>query len=142
MRASILAAASLLALSACTAVPDSVTGGPEKPSDKPTARVIPETVQGRWGLVPADCEPGRSDAKGLLVIGATQLRFYESTGTLGKIEERDASRIRAAFEFSGEGMTWRRDAILDVQDGGQTLIRREYGQGAAPGQFRYCRCPA
>ena len=85
---------------------------------------IPEPVQGRWGLLRADCEPGRSDANGLLVIGATKLRFYESTGTLGEIAERDASRVRAAFEFRGEGMTWRRDGVQDAHDDGQTLIRR------------------
>ncbi|MES1928351.1 hypothetical protein SADO_03810 [Salinisphaera dokdonensis CL-ES53] len=142
MRAPILAIASLLTLAACTAAPDSVTDGSEQPADTPAAQIIPETIQGRWGLVPADCEPGRGDAKGLLVIGPTQLRFYESTGTLGRIAERDASRIRAEFAFRGEGMTWRRDEVLDAQEDGQTLIRREYGEGAAPGPFEYRRCPA
>ena len=36
----------------------------------PRITEIPAAIRGRWGLVPADCEPGRSDAKGLLTITA------------------------------------------------------------------------
>jgi len=106
----------------------------------PAATEIPAAIRGRWGLVPADCTSARGDAKGLLVIDATTLKFYESLGTLKTIAESEPTRIRAAFEFEGEGMTWQRDETLDVQDGGATLIRREYGEDAAPGPFRYARC--
>ena len=101
---------------------------------------IPGAIRGRWGLVTADCEPGRADAKGLLTIDATTLEFYESVGTLDAIDEGTATRIRASFDFTGEGMTWERDVVLDVQDDGATLIRREYGEEAAPGPFRYAKC--
>ena len=37
-------------------------------------------------------------------------------------------------------MTWEREVVLDVQDGGATLVRREYGDDAAPGPFRYAKC--
>ena len=103
---------------------------------------IPAVAQGRWGLVPADCTSTKGDAKGLLVIDGTTLKFYESRGTLGKVAERSDARIRATFAFSGEGMTWTRDELLEVKDGGKTLIRREYGEDAAPGPFKYARCPA
>ena len=112
----------------------------EARADAPAPTAIPAAIQGRWGLVPADCEPGRDDAKGLLTIGADKLDFYESTGTLDTISEAAPTRIRAAFDFTGEGMTWQREVVLDVQDDGATLIRREYGQDAAPGPFRYARC--
>ena len=112
----------------------------EAGADAPAPTAIPAAIQGRWGLVPADCEPGRDDAKGLLTIGADKLDFYESTGTLDTISEAAPTRIRAAFDFTGEGMTWQREVVLDVQDDGATLIRREYGQDAAPGPFRYARC--
>jgi hypothetical protein len=102
---------------------------------------IPAAVQGRWGLVANDCDPSRDDAKGLLTIGPDTLTFYESRATLGEIREIDESRIRATFEFTGEGMTWTRDEVLDAQDGGKTLVRREYGEDAAPGPLRYTRCP-
>ena len=106
----------------------------------PRITEIPAAIRGRWGLVPADCEPGRSDAKGLLTITADKLEFYESVGTLDEIEEAGPTRIRASFDFTGEGMTWERDVVLDVQDEGATLIRREYGPDAAPGPFRYAQC--
>jgi hypothetical protein len=104
-------------------------------------RTIPAAIQGRWGLTEADCEPGRADAKGLLTISADSLEFYESVGRLDSIEEAGANRIRADFDFTGEGMTWERDIALDLQDGGQTLVRREYGEDAAADAFSYSKCP-
>lgn len=113
---------------------------PETPSAEVTANQIPAAMQGRWGLVPADCEPGRADAKGLMEVGLQKLKFYESLGTLTKITEGTGSRIRGQFSFMGEGMEWQRDQVLDLQDGGKTLIRREYGQDAAPGPLKYTKC--
>lgn len=107
---------------------------------RPAANIIPTPIQGRWGLVPADCTSTRGDAKGLLTIDGTTLKFYESVATLDEIEEAGETRIRADFDFTGEGMTWQRDVTLDVQDGGKMLIRREYGEDAAPGPFRYTKC--
>ena len=106
----------------------------------PGAAEIPAAIQGRWGLVAADCEPGRSDAKGLLEITANKLDFYESVGTLDDIKELDETRIRAVFDFIGEGQEWERDVTLEVQEGGTVLIRREDGVDAAPGDFRYNKC--
>jgi hypothetical protein len=102
---------------------------------------IPEPLRGSWGLVAADCEPGRSDAKGLLVISADKLKFYESVGTLGEASERTPMRLRASFALTGEGMTWNRDMLLDVRDGGKALVRQEFGADAAPAPLRYMRCP-
>lgn len=163
-----LSALSILALAACSQQPD--TQAPAEDSaavaPAPTATVtetatppangtstpsalatdsnpeqsIPLAIRGRWGLVPADCTSTRGDAKGLLTIDGTTLKFYESRGTLGATAERSDTRLRAAFTFSGEGMTWSRDEVLDVQGGGKTLIRREYGDDAAPGPFKYARC--
>lgn len=110
------------------------------PAPLPSATTIPAAIQGRWGLVPADCTSTRGDAKGLLTVEPALLRFYESRGTLKAVKEATDTRIRASFEFSGEGMTWQRDETLDVQDGGKTLIRREYGDDAQPGPFKYARC--
>jgi len=114
--------------------------GTATPSPAPSAATIPAAIRGRWGLVVADCTSTRGDAKGLLTIDGTTLRFYESVGTLAEVKEATGTRIRATFDFTGEGMTWQRDETLDVEDDGQTLIRREYGEDAAPGPFRYTRC--
>lgn len=105
-------------------------------------QTIPTAVRGRWGLVATDCTSTKGDAKGLLTIDATGLRFYESHGTLMHIRERDARRIVADYRFSGEGQEWNRLMVLDSQDGGETLIRRDYGEGAAPSAMRYTRCAA
>ena len=42
--------------------------------------------------------------------------------------------------FVGEGMEWERDVTLAVENGGETLIRREEGEGASPDAFRYSKC--
>lgn len=114
------------------------------PTPTPAATVaameIPEAIRGRWGLVPADCTSKLGDAKGLLTISAGQLKFYESVAKLGKVKEADDSRIRATFSYSGEGQTWTQDVVLDAQDGGKTLIRRDYGADALPGPLKYTRC--
>ncbi len=105
-----------------------------------TGTGIPVALHGRWGLVPADCTSTKGDNKGLLTITGDTLRFYESVGTLGKITERDASRVVADFAMTGEGQSWTRRMTLDAQDNGQTLVRREQGDDAMPGALRYRRC--
>ena len=105
-----------------------------------TVQSIPQAVQGRWGLVPADCTTKRGDEKGLLTIGPDSLKFYESQGKLGQIAERSDTRIRANFAFTGEGMEWVHDVVLDTQDSGKTLIRQNFGPDAEPGPYKYTRC--
>ena len=112
----------------------SPVGDPEATGDLPAA------MHGRWGLVAADCEPGRADAKGLLVIGPRRLEFYESVGTLDSVEQADGNRVRASFDFTGEGMTWERGMEIELHDGGQALVRSEFGPDAAPEPLRYARC--
>ena len=156
MRTTLVVALATLSLAACDSrsepVPEPATGeapattetAPPPPAPETTPAVqptaIPAALHGRWGLTAADCEPGRPDATGLLTVTTNKLEFYESVGTLGGIEEGSENRIRANFDFTGEGMSWERDMTLDLQDGGQTLIRREYGEDAASGPIRYSRC--
>jgi len=152
MRALTLPLLALAALAACdggsqgadeTAAPAEPATAPtatSEPTEIPAPTEIPVPIQGRWGMVPADCTSIRGDAKGLLTITADKLEFYESVGTLDTIMDAEPTLIRAAFDFEGEGMTWEREIVLDLQDDGATLIRREYGQDAAPGPFRYAKC--
>ena len=116
------------------------TLSPPTDTGTPAPTELAAVFQGRWGLVPEDCTSTRGDAKGLLTISASKLDFYESVGTLNTIMEAEPTRVRAAFDFEGEGMTWEREIVLDVQDDGATLIRRDYGDDAAPGPFRYAKC--
>ena len=112
----------------------------ESASASSTPNDIPLAVQGRWGLVPADCTSTRGDAKGLLVIDATTLTFYESRAVLGAVEDVDNDGIEATFAFTGEGQEWTLDLDLQVEDGGNTLIRKDTGEGAAPEPLKYTRC--
>jgi len=129
-----------LPMDASTASPSEMPSAVPAATASPGANEIPVAIRGRWGLDPADCEPGPNDATGLLTITADKLEFYESVGALDGIEEFDAHRIRASFDFTGEAMSWERDIVLDVQDGGAALVRREYGADAAPGPIRYTKC--
>jgi hypothetical protein len=113
---------------------------PPGATDTPAPTDIPAAFRGRWGLVPADCTSTRGDAKGRLTVGTDRLEFYESVGTLDTIMDAEPARLRADFDFEGEGMRWEREIVLDLQDGGTTLIRREFGEDAAPEPFRYARC--
>lgn len=114
----------------------------EQPVDaaEPVAQTIPAALHGRWGMVPGDCSPERGDAKGMLTVDATTLRFYESAATLEAVKSSSGTGIRATFAFTGEGMAWRRDEELTLEDGGRALVRREFGSEASPGPFRYARC--
>src|SRR3546814_1164044 len=70
-----------------------------------------------------------------LVIDAKTLRFFESAGDLARVRDRSANRIVADFKFSGEGETWDRLMLLGLSGGGKTLVRRDYGEGAAAEQI-------
>ena len=168
LKASLMAVGIIVALSACSKKADEpeaiATGTPvtvesveaepsvepvvseaaseASPTPTPTvvAGEIPAALLGRWGMVPKDCTSKLGDAKGLLTIAPKQLKFYEAVAKLGKVKEADESRVRATFQYSGEGMTWTQDVVLDAQDGGKTLIRRDYGPDALPGPQKYTRC--
>jgi hypothetical protein len=97
--------------------------------------VISPAIQGRWGLTPADCTPNRSDAKGLLVISANELKFYESRGTPGTSIESDHTGISGNFNFTGEGQSWSKYVSLKLQHG--SLVRTERSPMAS---YTYARC--
>lgn len=158
MRIAVSSAAVLLVLAACSGKSDKdhqpvkegadtvvaeTPAQPAPPADAPAAGApteIPGAMTGRWGLVPADCTSTRGDAKGLLVISGNQLKFYESVGKLANITEGNDTRIRANFDFTGEGMTWKREMMMEVQDGGKVLMRQELGEDAMPNPLKYTRC--
>ena len=118
------------------AVPADNAAAPTADAD----RAIPAALLGDWALVAGDCTTTWGDAKGLLTVTATELRFYESRGKLGQVIESSPSRITADFDFQGEGEEWQRRMTLEKS--GDALVRSEAGEGAAPEPFRYRRCPA
>jgi hypothetical protein len=104
--------------------------------DPPTsAATMPAAMQGRWGLTPADCTPGRSDAKGLMTVSATDIRFYESRAVPGSDVQTSAQIVSGKFNFTGEGQTWSRYEALKVDR--DKLIRTESNPTAS---FTYAKC--
>lgn len=114
-------------------------GGPppaattDQPGD--AAAIIPAALQGRWGLTPADCEPNRSDNKGLLTISGADLKFYESRATPGTSIETGPRGISGNFNFVGEGQQW--SQYISLKLNGDVLTRTERNPVAS---YNYARC--
>ncbi|HUE79012.1 MAG TPA: hypothetical protein VMN38_05225 [Sphingomicrobium sp.] len=100
-----------------------------------SAAAIPAALHGRWGMTPADCTSTRGDAKGLLVVSADRLTFYESRAIPARNVEASDDSIRADFDFVGEGQTWTKYQALALQD--DRLVRTESSPMAS---FTYVRC--
>jgi len=99
------------------------------------AAQIPAPLRGRWGLTPADCVSNRADAKGLLVVDADQLRFYESRAVPSTGVESDDNSISGNFDFSGEGETWSKFEAL--KRSADKLTRTETNPAAS---YTYAKC--
>ena len=130
-----------LALAACgsgeTPADDETAMATPTPTPLPTE--IPADYQGRWGLTAADCSADRA-TEGLLEITTNELRFYESVGTLESVTGATGGRVRGEFAFTGEGMEWEREVVLDLRSGGSVLVRREFGGDVEPLPTNYTRC--
>ena len=111
-----------------------VDTGPAKPLPAAASR-IPAALQGRWALGPADCTSTRGDAKGLLVVTASELRFYESRAVPASDVTSDGVSISGNFTFTGEGQSWTKYEALKVDK--QTLTRTETNPTAS---FSYAKC--
>lgn len=98
-----------------------------------TKVAIPAQYRGRWGLVAADCTSTRGDAKGLITVGDTSIRFYESTATLKEPRPAIATSFAGRFSFTGEGQKW--DKVVTFTRTGNSLKRAD-----DEGSFTYTRC--
>jgi len=99
------------------------------------ATAIPASLQGRWGLTPADCMPERSDAKGLLVVTNGEMRFYESRAVPSGDVQTDLKSMSGHFAFTGEGQSWSKYEALKIDK--QMLVRTEANPTAS---FSYAKC--
>lgn len=107
------------------------------PAATPTVAEIPMAFHGRWGMVPADCDPARADAKGLIEIDTSSLKFYESRARLTEVTEDSPENFTGTFAFSGEGQEWTKSENLKLSGSSNTLIRTE---NDPQGSFTYRRC--
>jgi hypothetical protein len=97
------------------------------------AKVIPAQYRGRWGMVPADCTSTRGDAKGLITIGDTTVKFYESLAQLKEQRPAIATSFSGLFGFAGEGQKW--EKVMTFTRSGGTLKRAD-----DEGDYLYTRC--
>ena len=95
--------------------------------------IIPARYHGRWGLVPADCTSTRGDNKGLITVGDTSIRFYESTATLTRQRPARATGFSGDFIFTGEGQRWQK--VMTLTRTGDRLERADQ-----EGSFTYKLC--
>ena len=103
-------------------------------SELPPTTLIPAQYRGRWGMNVNDCDPKRSyAAKGLMTVGDTSIRFYESTATLKEQRPAIATSFSGQFDFTGEGQTWQR--VMTFTRTGDTLKRAD-----DDGTISYERC--
>lgn len=105
------------------------------PGTEGPAPALPKAMQGRWGLTPMDCTSTRGDAKGLMVIGPSELRFYESRAVPTGDVQSDAESAAGTFHFTGEGQIWSKYEALKVQR--DLLVRTESNPTAS---FTYAKC--
>lgn len=123
------------------AVPDATgaapEGAPASSGAAPSAAgaAIPAAFHGRWGLSPEDCTSTRGDAKGLLIVGPSDIRFYESRAVPTGNARAGADSIRGDFTFTGEGQTWTKFQALTLKGG--KLVRTESNPVAS---FTYALC--
>ena len=103
------------------------------PAQPTPGDIIPGHYHGRWGMVPADCTSTRGDAKGLMTIGDTSIKFYESTATLTERRPAIATSFSGLFAFRGEGEAW--EKVMTFTRNGDTLKRAD-----KDGSFIYKRC--
>ena len=96
---------------------------------------IPAAFHGRWGMTPADCMPNRSDNKGLLVVSADGIHFYEALAKPTGDLRLTPNSVSGSFAFTGEGETWRKHEVLELQD--HKLVRTESDPMAS---YTYARC--
>jgi hypothetical protein len=99
------------------------------------AAAIPAALQGRWGLTPRDCTSTLGDAKGLLIVNPSELRFYESRAIPAPGVQTSPDSINGNFAFTGEGQEWVKYETLEIQQ--DKLIRTERDPVAS---FSYVRC--
>jgi hypothetical protein len=111
-----------------------VATAPARPLPEPAA-AIPAALQGRWGLSPGDCTTTRGDAKGLLVVSPSELRFYESRAVPAGGVTTDANSIAGNFAFTGEGQSWTKYESLKVE---RDVLTRTQTKPTA--SFSYAKC--
>ncbi|MGQ4659524.1 hypothetical protein [Lysobacter sp. F6437] len=112
--------------------PPAVTAEPGPPTEPRTpapaeASTVPERFQGEWNSTPADC--GTANNPSRLRIGADDIRFHESSGTITSVTVSDESDITLVADMTGEGEVFESTHAFELSDDGNTLTDTSSGIG-------------
>lgn len=109
---------------------------------------MPAEVQGKWrrsseaSVTAAQCADTANSNMGLiLTIRPDGFSRFEDGGRLIRVHHRDSNRIRATFDTTYADTPTQGEFVFEARDDGQTLIERQFGDGAQSGTLRYSRCP-
>ena len=85
-----------------------------------------------------DCVPGASDAKGLISIQGSLVKFYESVGTMRNGKRKTLTSLSTDFDMVGEGQEWQARNLFQLSGDRSGLTRTDTATGE---RFVYTRCP-
>jgi hypothetical protein len=121
------------ATEAANATSPEVNESEDDSENSPSPDFIPAQYRGRWGMTANDCDPRRSDNKGLMTVRDQSIKFYESVASLQEIRPAIATSFSGVYGFEGEGQTWER--VITLTRTGDTLKRAQ-----ADANYTYTRC--
>lgn len=102
---------------------DSITNGMETPPVAAPAaepeNALPVAFRGRWTGLEHDCSDQASDLR--LTTSDTQMRFYESVGTVTAVSPEGPNAVMVDATYEGEGQTWSRRQKLTLSADGTRL---------------------
>ena len=125
-------------------------GSDDSPADVGTSAIAPDapleivitqfpaSYLGRWGMTGADCKSETSDAKGLISVQGSLVKFHDSTATMTKGLRKTLHAISGDFEFVGGERKWRTQTQYRLTEDRKQLTRQDGVEGK---RFTYIRCP-
>jgi hypothetical protein len=128
-----------LSVSACSENTQQQNASPQIP-DAPLEIVItqfPQAYIGRWGMTANDCVLHASDAKGLMSVQGSLVKFYESIGTMRNGKRQTVNSLTSDFDMVGEGQKWQTRNTFQLIDERNGLTRIDTASGD---RFVYTRC--
>lgn len=118
--------------------PDIIYIKSEKNKSEKFSTNIPENIRGTWALSKQNCDKLNPQQ---ITIDSKTIKFFEGSAELLEITELEPTRIVGKFSYTLlNGKVVPYQMILDAQDNGNVLVRREYGENSKPGPIKYVRC--
>lgn len=141
MKTNWLRATLALSLVGCGATDQPQRDLAEIAPDAPLEIVItqfPASYFGRWGMTTGDCDPAASDAKGLISVQGSLVKFYESVATMTSGKRETLHSVSGEFQVLGEGQKWKTSTRYRLSEDRQKLTRQDAGIDSP---IAYSRCP-